>query len=247
MEKPRSYYQEPCYLATVTLALSRRPKTGPLPKSEERRPSNSPCGLQNLPGNQGAGRWGGGKGTKVASDRKQGLFPKKLVWHPPHLQGNQGKPKESDKGVVNGETDPQERAAPAARQRHHLDGIPVLSNPSQCYRGCEGVEHRPESLRLAVAQARDSAVDLQELPLRRNNVLLLQGNGILFPGVGGIVKILGFVRWGGSSRKHFNKVFGRCRHRMDLSSCSLNPQNTKMSVLSPQFLQMRNLRLRVLR
>ena len=128
-----------------------------------------------------------------------------------------------------------------------LDGIPVLSNPSQCYRGCEGVEHRPESLRLAVAQARDSAVDLQELPLRRNNVLLLQGNGILFPGVGGIVKILGFVRWGGSSRKHFNKVFGRCRHRMDLSSCSLNPQNTKMSVLSPQFLQMRNLRLRVLR
>lgn len=66
--------------AAATLALIRRPKAGPLPKSKEGtwRHSNSQSRLQNLRGPRGRAV-GGGEGTVVLSDRKQGLCPETLV------------------------------------------------------------------------------------------------------------------------------------------------------------------------
>lgn len=48
-------------------------------KQERRALPIAQFGLRNLPGNQGAGKWGGGEGTIVLSEGKQGLYPEKLV------------------------------------------------------------------------------------------------------------------------------------------------------------------------
>lgn len=73
--------QQPCCLATATLALIRRPNAGFLPKREEgtARVSHSLVWATEPAWKPGAAKWGGGEGTLVLYEGKQGLYPEKLV------------------------------------------------------------------------------------------------------------------------------------------------------------------------